>query len=253
MKSIINGLIIVISMYVKIPVPKVERSRANMKYAVCFLPCIGCITGALLWAWHRICDEFGFGQQCFALAGVVIAQFVTSGMHLIGFMGTVRAMHVPGKKERSGDSSAAFERNAAAVIAVVCYFMLYAAGLILIWKRNQILLLWLSYIISGALSGMSLVWFPMADRDGMAHAFAVNAHKTTARVVLVTVLALSFISAVLVQPVLGAIMSLTAMWVWTYCYYMSRRRFGGVTDEVAGYLVCLCELACILVIGMIGR
>lgn len=253
MQSIINSFIIAVAMYSRIPMPKVEWNQKNMKYTLCFFPVIGFVIGALLYGWSKICEEFGFGQVCFALVGTVIPVVVTGGIHLDGFLDTVGALHSYGKKEKKFEILKDPHVGAFAVIAAICFFMLYGAGLTLIWKKNQFLLLGLSYIISRILSGMSFVWFPAAKEDGLMHSFATAAHKRTVRVVLVTFLAFAFISAVLIQPVIGAVMALAAMWVWTYYFYMSKNQFGGITGELAGYFLCLCEVVCVLVIGMIGR
>ena len=253
MKSIINGFIITVATYSKIPMPKVERDKKNMKYALCFFPVIGLIIGALLYGWSIACLECGYGQTCFALVGAVIPVIVTGGIHLEGFMKTAHALHTYDKKEKRLEILKDSRVGALAVIVTVCFFMLYAAGLTLVWKENQMLLLGLSYIISRTLSGMSLVWFPNAKMEGTAHSFSSMAHKRTVRVVLVTILAIGFISAVMIQPVIGAVMALASMWVWTYCYYMSLKQFGGITGDLLGYFLCLCELSSVLVIGLIGR
>lgn len=253
MKTIIYGFIIAVSAYSKIPMPKVEWNKKNMKYALCFLPVVGLIIGALLYGWSIVCTSYGFGQVCFALAGTVIPIIVTGGIHMDGFMDTTDALHSYEKKEKKPELLKDPHVGAFAVISAICYFMLYAAGLTLIWKDNQLLLLGLSYIISRILSGMSFVWFPTAKKEGTAHSFSSMAHRRTVRVVLVTLLAVCFISAVLIQPVIGAVMALAAMWVWTYYYYMSKKQFGGITGDLAGYFLCLCELSSVLVIGVIGR
>lgn len=250
MRTMINSFIITIAMYSGIPMPKVERNQKNMKYLLCFFPVIGLITGALLYGWSWVCAACGFGQVCFALVGAVIPVAVTGGVHLEGFLDTADAIHAYASEEKRQKNPHA---GAFAVIAVVCFFMLYGAGLTLIWKKSQLLLLGLSYIISRTLSGMSIVWFPAAGEEGTLHTLAAAAHRKTVRVVLVTLLALCMISAVMVQPVIGALMSLTAMWVWTYYYYMTKKKFGGISEDTAGYFVCLCELSSVLVIGMVGR
>ncbi len=253
MKSIFNGLIIAVAMYSKIPMPKVEWDKKNMKYALCFFPVIGLVIGALIYGWSRVCEACGFGQVCFAMVGAVLPVFVTGGIHLDGFMDTADALHSYDKKEKKLEILKDPHVGAFAVIAVVCFFMLYGAGLTLIWKEDQLLLLWMSYLISRTLSGMSLVWFPAAKKDGLLYSFSSTAHKRTVRVVLVTLLAMEFISVVLIDPVIGAVMALAAMWVWTYYYYMSKKQFGGITGDLAGYFLCLCELSSVLLIGMIGR
>lgn len=253
MKSIINSLIIAVSMYSKIPMPKVEWNQKNMKYTLCFFPVIGLVIGVLLYGWSRLCEACGFGQVCFALVGAVIPVIVTGGSHLDGFLVTADALHSYAKKEKKQEILQDPHVGAFAVIAAICFFMLYGAGLTLIWKRSQLLLLGISYMMSRTLSGMSLVWFQTAKEDGLLYTLSIAAHKRTVRVVLVTLLALTMISAVMVQPVIGAFMSLAAMWVWTYYYYMSKKKFGGISGDLAGYFLCLCELASVLVIGMMGR
>ena len=42
-----RSLAIAISMYSKIPVPMVDWNEKNMKYAMCFFPVVGAVTGAL--------------------------------------------------------------------------------------------------------------------------------------------------------------------------------------------------------------
>lgn len=253
MKSIFNGLIIAVAMYSKIPMPKVEWDKKNMKYALCFFPVIGLVIGALFYGWSKVCEVCGFGQVCFAMVGTVLPVLVTGGIHLDGFMDTADALHSYDKKEKKLEILKDPHVGAFAVIAVVCFFMLYGAGLTLIWREDQLLLLWMSYLISRTLSGMSLVWFPAAKKEGILDSFSSAAHKRTVRVVLVTLLAMEFISVVLIDPVIGAVMALAAMWVWTYYYYMSKKQFGGITGDLAGYFLCLCELSSVLLIGMIGR
>ncbi|MDE6845775.1 MAG: adenosylcobinamide-GDP ribazoletransferase [Lachnospiraceae bacterium] len=253
MQSIINSFIIAIAMYSKIPMPKVEWNKKNMKYTLCFFPVIGLVIGALLYGWCKICEQCGFGQVCFALVGTVIPVIVTGGIHLDGLLDTADALHSYTKKEKKLEILKDPHVGAFAVISAICFFMLYAAGLALVWKRDQLLLLGLSYIISRILSGMSLVWFPSAKEEGLLYSFSSAAHKRTVRVVLVTLLVIAFISAVLIQPVIGAVMALVAMWVWTYYFYMSKKQFGGITGDLAGYFLCLCELSSVFVVGMIGR
>ena len=227
--------------------------KIKNKYAICFFPVIGIVAGALLYGWNYVCTACGFGQICFAMVGAVIPVIITGGIHIEGFMNTTDALRSGEKKERKQEILKNPHVGAFAVAAAICFFMLYVAGLMLIWKENQLLLLGLGYIISRTLSGMGLVWFPMAGKEGTLYSFSSMADRRTVRVVLVMLLALELAGAVIIQPLIGAVMSLAAMWVWTYYYYMSKGRFGGITGDVAGYFTCLCELSGVLVIGFMGR
>ena len=41
--SIINSFFIALSMYSRIPVPRVDWEKENMRYAMCFFPMIGVV------------------------------------------------------------------------------------------------------------------------------------------------------------------------------------------------------------------
>ena len=253
MKSVINGLIIAVGMYSRIPMPKVEWNKKNMQYAICFFPVVGVMIGVLLYAWSVLCSACGFGQVCFGLIGTVLPITVTGGIHLDGFLDTADALHSYAKKEKKLEILRDPHVGAFAVVSGICFMMMYCAGLVLIWKKEQLLLLGLSFVMSRTLSGMGMVWFPAAKKDGVLYSFASMAKKRTVRVVLAVVLALCFITAVLIQPLIGAVGSLAVMWVWTYYYYMSIKQLDGITGDLAGYFLCLCELVCVILIGMMGR
>ena len=253
MRSLYNSFIIAVSIYSRIPMPKVEWSQKNMKYTLCFFSLFGVVIGALFYAWGRICMACGFGQVCFALFGTVIPIAVTGGVHLDGFMDTADALHSSEKKEKKLAILKDPYVGAFGVIALVGYCFLYGAGLTQIWQTEHLLLLALSFVISRSLSGMALVWFQGAKKEGVLYTFAAAAQKQTVRVVLVLVLGGCFICLILLSPVIGAVMALASMWVWTYYYYMSKNQFGGITGELAGYFLSLCELSSVLVIGFMGR
>ncbi len=253
MKAVFNSFIIAVSVYSRIPMPKIERNQKNMKYVLCFFPVIGAVIGGLIYVWGRLCIACGFGQVCFALAGTVLPLIVTGGIHLDGFMDTANALYAYDQKEKKLASLRDSHVSAFAVISLVGYCFLYAAGLTQIWRTDHLLLLAYSFVISRCLSGLSLVWFREANKEGLSYMIAASAHRQAVRLVLVLVLGGCFIGLILVSPVIGAVMALAAMWVWTYYFYMSKKQFGGITGNLAGYFLSLCELSSVLIIGLMGR
>lgn len=253
MKAVFNSFIIAVSVYSRIPMPKIERNQKNMKYVLCFFPVIGAVIGGLIYVWGRLCIASGFGQVCFALAGTVLPLIVTGGIHLDGFMDTANALYAYDQKEKKLASLRDSHVSAFAVISLVGYCFLYAAGLTQIWRTDHLLLLAYSFVISRCLSGLSLVWFREANKEGLSYMIAASAHRQAVRLVLVLVLGGCFIGLILVSPVIGAVMALAAMWVWTYYFYMSKKQFGGITGNLAGYFLSLCELSSVLIIGLMGR
>ena len=52
----LEPMIIAFSMYSKIPMPRIEWNKENMKYTMCFFPLIGVVTGAIIYL-----------QECFLM------------------------------------------------------------------------------------------------------------------------------------------------------------------------------------------
>lgn len=105
---------------------------------------------------------------------------------------------------------------------------------------------------------MAIVWFPAAEsetekeKDGGRPVFS-PALKRALRMILSVILALCFCTCVIIEPIMGMLEALLCMWIWTYYYYMSKKAFGGITKESAGYFLILCELATALFVGMFGK
>jgi adenosylcobinamide-GDP ribazoletransferase len=251
MKAVMNSFMIAMAMYSKIPMPRTEWKQENMKYSICFFPVVGVVCGALLYAWSIICMSCGFGQVCFALVGAVLPVLVTGGIHVDGFMDTADALHSYAEREKKLEILKDPHIGAFSVIALVCYFLLCVAGLTQVSQAEQVELLAVSFVLSRTLSGLSLVWFPAAKKDGLLYSFASTAHRRIVRVVLGVLFALCVLLAAWIQPVTGSLMALAAVGVWVYYYAMSKRQFGGITGDLAGYFLCLCELVCVLVVGLL--
>lgn len=219
-------------------------------YRLCAFPLYGAVVGVFMYAFSILCKHLGFGYTCYALIGSVIPHLLRGGGFLKNYMNTSESVSEvllrKGKPvKRDGSNAGAY-----GVTAEVIYFMLYAGGLSVIWKDEQLALLGIGYIISGTLYSMAWVWFPEAGEGPFS---VTAAKKRTLRVILSIILALCFCTCIAISPIMGMLEALLCMWVWTYYYYMSKRIFGGMTEESTGYFLLLCELAAVLFIGLFGR
>ncbi len=219
---------------------KRKSGKENSKYyMLCFYPFFGAIIGALMYAFNMLCLHFGFGQACFALVGTVIPVLSGGVSHLKEFMKTT-------DKLCSAD-------DLYGVIAGILYCMLYAGGLVIIWKDRQLVLLGIGYMISRVLYSMAYVWFTEAETEKKDGKALTAIQKRTLRVILSVILALCFCTCIAVSPIMGVLEALLCMWIWTYYYYLSKRVCGGITKELSGYFLVLCELVVVLFVGMFGR
>lgn len=223
------------------------------KYELCFMPLAGMAIGFLMCLFSMFCQHFGFGQPCFALVGAVLPVFLSGSSALAGFAKTADALSLRQSQEKRLEQLKKGQPGIYGVIAVISYFMLYAGGLILIWKERHLFLLGIGYIISRTLSGMAEAWFLHASLEKDTLEQGAKQHKQNVRAILLTILALCFVTCIMISPILGVLEVLACMWVWTYYFYMSKKEFGGITKETTGYFQTLCELVVVLLIGMIGR
>lgn len=240
MKAIVNSFLIAFSIYSRIPMPKVKQTKENMKYVLCFFPLTGIVVGVLMYAFSHFVQYFGLGQICFALIGTVIPILVTGGNHMDGFLNTMDALHSHEKKEKK-------------ITAAVAFFLLYAGGLVLVWQEKQLLLLVLGYVLSRIMSAMAVVWFSLSGKGGTLFTFTSSAHKLTVKIILIFLIVLVSLVCIIISPIMGVLEVLLCFWIWTYYYYMSKRKFGGITGDLAGYFLSVCELGVVLYLGIFGR
>ena len=238
-----RSLAIAISMYSKIPVPMVEWNEKNMKYAMCFFPVVGAVTGALqLLIGSLLLEHTSCGNLFFAVVMTLIPVAVTGGIHLDGFADTVDALSSYGDREKKLQILKDPNTGAFAVIGLCVYFLADTA----LWSEaaGELLpVIACSYMLSRSLSGISVVSFQAAKNSGLLRTFQDGAQKFRVRVVLILwacicagiMLYLSWRQAV--------VMILAALLVFFYYHRMSKKQFGGTTGDLAGYFLQLCELA----------
>ena len=240
---LLRSLAIAISMYSKIPVPTVDWNDKNMKYAMCFFPVVGAAAGGLqLLIGYLLLKYTSCGNLFFAIAMVLIPVIVSGGIHLDGFADTVDALSSYGDREKKLEILKDPNTGAFAVIGLCVYFLADTA----LWSEVTVELLPViacTYMLSRSLSGISVVSFRAAKNSGLLRTFQDGAQKKRVRVVLIVwacvcggiMLYLSWKTAVIVI--------LAALFVFLYYYRMSRKQFGGITGDLAGYFLQVCELA----------
>lgn len=242
-----GSFVIAFSMYSRIPMPQVEWTKERMKYAMCFFPLIGAVIGLLQMAVRLFSDafEFPFLGQLFP---VVLPILITGGIHMDGLLDVIDARSSHMDTEKKLEILKDPHTGAFAIIGCGVYLLLYAAAF---WemKPEMIPAYGMIFILTRALSGLAVVTFPMAKKSGLAASFSNTAHKRTVAVVMMVYA----FSAVLLIWYLGgflaaAVSFFVSVLVYGYYYVMAKREFGGITGDLAGYFLQICELA--LVAGL---
>lgn len=247
MKKIWNNFKVAFAMYSKIPMPAADWTPENMNFAICFFPWIGLVIGALEYGWFCLAAFLGIGSGFYAAGVLLIPFFVTGGIHYDGFLDTMDAMSSWQTMERRLQILKDPHAGAFAIICGAVYFLTFYGAATAI--TYPILTAYVTvFCLSRCFSGLSVVLFPNANPKGSAAAFARNAGKKLCVLFFLLELAvILLVGSLCLSPYVllaGAVSFLT----WVYYYFYSKKYFGGITGDLAGYFLSLCELLVLIVL-----
>ena len=247
---LLNAMIIAIAMYSKIPMPRVDWNEKNMRYAMCFFPLVGVIIGVLeAVAGNLITVWKGEGTFFYAVVLTLIPVFITGGIHLDGFADTMDAKSSYGDREKKLEILKDPHTGAFAIISLYCYFLL-CVGIFSEMRTERLFAAALVFVFSRSLSGISVVTFPAAKNSGLLRTFQDGAQKRNVRIVLIFWLFATVVGFFLTAGLCGVAAAAVGLAVFFYYYQFSRKQFGGITGDLAGYFLQLCELFMLAVLAL---
>lgn len=257
--------LIAVSMYSRLPVPQVQWTEERMRRVMSFFPVVGLIEGILFGGWLFLSQNcFGFSRMTSVLWGAAIPLMVTGGIHMDGFMDTMDALCSWGDREKKLQILKDPHLGAFAVIAALGYSFLYVGALYQLCETIQETSRFWAYslpaaflVTERAFSGLSVVSFPSAKKDGLAAAFAkAAAKKKDRRILFLWLIFIPLIFAgIFGKKGLLAVAGLECMQFLLFggYYIKSKKEFGGVTGDLAGFFLQVCELAALMALAVFLR
>lgn len=249
---IVKSFFIAFSMYSKIPMPQFMWKDEDMRYALCFFPWVGAVIGVLWYLWKVFCDRFAVGTLCYAAVGAAIPLIVTGGFHVDGFLDTCDALHSYQPLDRKLEILKDSHIGAFAVIMLALYGLIFLGGFSEIWLTSVLTVAGAGCFLSRVLSGIAVVSFPSAKQEGTLYLFADKAHKRVVRTALYGQGILCIVFMLRTSLMAGGMAAAAALLTFAYYYYRSKKEFGGITGDTAGYFVTLCE-GCVVVAAAIAE
>ena len=249
---LIRSFLIAFSTYSRIPVPQVEWTEENRRYAMCFFPLVGAVLGLLIWGWLALCDALRIGALVRGAVAALLPLAVTGGIHMDGYMDTLDALASWQPKEKRLEILKDSHAGAFAVMGCAGYLLLSAA-LFSEAKTADGPLLLCVFVLSRALSAMALTVFRNARPQGMLDDFSRTVQKR-----------LTIAGGIVYGTACLIVWGLTGGWTALLCaaaaaacfgYYrhMAYRQFGGVTGDLAGWFLQVTELVLTAVIVTGGK
>ena len=252
MRGLWNGFKIAFAMYSKIPMPKADWEKENMRYMMCFFPLIGIVIGGGIVLWSRVAKWLEAGSLLRAVGYVLIPVAVTGGIHLDGLLDTADALSSYQPRERKLEILKDSHAGAFAVIMACCYF----AGSLGLWSELSGMEVWVlagGFVLSRALSGYAVAAWPSAKKSGTVAMFADAAQKRIVEISMLVLMVFSVGYMCFMDMKLGLAAVAGAGLTFLYYFRMSRKQFGGITGDLAGFFLQICELVMAGAVYLAGR
>lgn len=250
--KLLGSMVIAFSMYSRVPMPRVEWTKERMKYAMCFFPLVGVVQGICLAVFAWLMQNLKM-EQLYQVGGVVLPVLLNGGIHMDGFLDVTDAKSSYGDREKKLEILKDPHTGAFAIIGGCVYFLIYygAFGELPVEFAASMGGI---YVLTRALSGLSVVAFPKAKNSGLAAAFSDEAQKQAVVVCMAGYLILATVFLAWTAGIFaGGVCLFAAALVYGYYYQMSVKNFGGITGDLAGYFLQVCELVLLLVLAITVR
>lgn len=253
--SVIKSLVIAFSMYSKVPVPHLELEEKDMRYVMGFFPLVGVVIGLVMYVLYKAAYYMHVPDICTSLILMVMPVIITGGIHLDGYMDTCDARNSYGDREKKLVILKDSHIGAFAVIRLLAYYVVFFAFTycIVCNGHDRAVMMWVfTFYLSRIVSGYAAVNLKGARSKGMLHTFTSTADRKYVNIMLSVQLVLCFVAAGLINIIQAVVMYVVAGAVFLYYRYMAYKEFGGVTGDLAGYLLCISELCMTIAIGIMS-
>lgn len=254
--KLLRSLAIAFSSYSKIPIPQFEWKSDDMRYIMSFFPCIGMVIGFLEIIWFRITSQFGISEIARVIIAALIPLIITGGYHVDGFMDTSDAISSYRDMEKRLEILKDSHVGAFAVIRLITASAIMAAAVSEIRTLACVQVLALGFILSRCLSAMGVLHFKSASHKGSLFYTSSNSDRAVNTITVSIFAAASIVLMIIAAPLPGILAAVGAVLSFVYYRIMAYRKFGGITGDLAGYFVVICEVVMAVMIaigGMICR
>ena len=250
MKKFTEPLIIIISVYTRIPMPMVYWNDNNLKYAFCFLPAAGLIAGAAQAAWAALTCITGISPVFGAAAACAVPLLVTGGIHIDGFSDTMDALSSHAERQKKLEIMDDPHIGAFGVMWIIVYMMIYAASYyeILTYAASEsrligmLILLTAFPVISRAAAALAISTTAPSKEKGMLYTFMSAANMKAVGAASAAVIIISMFAVACVSPLFAAVSAVLIIMLFMYFRRMALKEFGGISGDLCGWLIQMTEL-----------
>ena len=249
--KLLKAMVIAFSIYSKIPVPQFAWKEEDMEYMMCFFPWIGGVIGLAFYGWALLCQKFNVGTVCYAAIAAAIPLIISGGFHVDGYMDTMDAFHSYQSREKKLEILKDSHIGAFAAIMLALYYMVDIAAISELHTKKAVFAVAAVFFLARCLSGIAVVTFPSAKKEGLLYTFASGAQKTVVKIVLYIQAGICALLMLFVSGWYGAAVIVAALLSFWYFHWKSTKELGGITGDTAGFFVTVCEAAAAVMVAVV--
>lgn len=241
MKCFFENCINAFGMFSSLPMPFVEWTEKNTKYMLLCFPLVGVFLGLIFALSCYLLDFFAFSNVFSAVLLTLTPLAVTGGIHMDGYCDTIDARSSHQSTERKRAILSDPHVGAFALITVVCYMMLYVAVMFELEKTTDYYPVFVGiFTISRCCSGLATLLMPKAKNEGLAQEFSLRSYVKCVVILLFSLIVITFLLCFTAElAFIFCIVYAVLLLNWNK---MCMKEFGGVTGDLAGYLLQKLEL-----------
>lgn len=229
-------------MYSRIPMPHTEWKEENRRYSLGFFPLVGAAIGGLLILWRWLAGALGAGPLLFAAVAAIIPVLVTGGIHLDGFCDVEDAMASCGSPEKRLEIMKDPHIGSFAAIRLGVLLIAQTGLLSQVTELRSACVVGAGFVLSRALSGLAAVTMRSARNNGSLQSFVRPSHRNTVIAMTVSFAAAACAGMIFAGGLSGAAAAAAALVTAAYFRHFAVKFFGGVTGDLCGWFLQLCEL-----------
>jgi adenosylcobinamide-GDP ribazoletransferase len=237
----LRACVMAFSTYTAIPMPRFHYKNEDGRYVFIFFPLIGIVVAALFLMWQWIAFLW-IGAILRGAVSTAIPLLITGGIHMDGFFDTVDARSSHKAREEKLRILDDAHVGAFAVIRGVIYLIVMFALMVEASFRITLPLA-SGFILSRCLVVYAMLLIPNAKGSGMLYEWQHRMHRPfvlfSALIFTLLALALAIWSAWMPSLIALTVVIIVFLNFWR----IARREFGGITGDLAGYLIQRAELS----------
>jgi len=251
--SFLRSILMALALFTRIPLPTLDWKQRNMRHTLAVMPFIGLIIGLVLWLWLLLSEALGLGTLLFAAGLTLLPVLVTGGIHLDGFCDTVDALSSRAPMERKREILKDPHIGTFAVIGIVVYLLAYCALCTELAQSLQtVLLLGCVAVLSRSAGALACLVFSLAPDSKLLRSLREAAGKLAVPICalwcLLAIALACFVDWHSAVTVFGVILL-----VVLYMRFVSKWKFGGMSGDLAGYLIQLAELGAVIALVLVEK